>query len=216
MKRVVVAFIPFIIAVGLYALLFSESDVDNIKAKKTSVPGSLDKAPPSLSEEKVKTRELIKSEVRQAKLVNPSHKTQVIVNPDFDGNLWRTSHQSEAYFKQANNLPKDLKGEYYLELDLKKISQLSLGDTFNIELPHLSTAFTAEVDNIVHHTNGDRTIEANFLGMDPRNFSVMTLGDDFIYSQISTQAGSFVLQGRNGYAWIAAKGELASTHLPDD
>ena len=131
---------------------------------------------------------------------------------NFEGDLWRVSEEAKEILQQSVELPKDLRGEHYLELDVETIEKLDMGDTFELVLPHIGTSFTAEVDKMVTHSEGIRTIEANFPGMDKRNFSVITLVPGGLYVEISTPAGAFTMQGTGRYAWIAARGDIPTPH----
>ncbi|MCW8876274.1 MAG: hypothetical protein OQJ89_16815 [Kangiellaceae bacterium] len=133
---------------------------------------------------------------------------------DFNGQIWRNSEEAKAVLEQSGMLPGDLKGEYYLELDVSSLAGLNFGDTFQMHIPHMHASLTAEVDRLTAHPNGDRTIEANFHGMDRRNSAVITLGPDVVYARFSTPEGAFTLEALGNYAWIASRGDMVASHFP--
>ena len=133
---------------------------------------------------------------------------------DFNGQIWRNSEEAKAVLEESGMLPGDLKGEYYLELDVSSLAGLNFGDTFQMHIPHMHASLTAEVDRLTTHPNGDKTIEANFHGMDRRNSAVITLGPEVVYARFSTPEGAFTLEALGNYAWIASRGDMVASHFP--
>jgi hypothetical protein len=131
-------------------------------------------------------------------------------------NLWEESEKArEVLQSHPEKLPGDLAGETYIELNTEQLKQMQLGDVFELTIPQLGTSFAAEVDQITQHPNGDKTIEANFPGMDAYYSAVITLGETNSYAQISTPDGVYLLESQGDYAWIASRNSLVASHWPE-
>ncbi len=127
--------------------------------------------------------------------------------------LWEESEKAREVL-QANpeKLPGDLAGEAYIELNTQQMKSMQLGDVFELTIPQLGTSLAAEVDMVTEHPNGDKTIEANFPGMDKYYSVVFTIGAANSYAQVSTPDGVYLLEAQGDYAWITSRQSLVASH----
>lgn len=127
--------------------------------------------------------------------------------------LWEESEKAREFLQSIpEKLPGDLAGEAYIEVNTQHIKTMQLGDTFELTVPQLGTSLSAEVDMVTEHPNGDKTIEANFPGMDKYYSVVFTVGASNSYAQVSTPDGVYLLEAHGDYAWIASRHSLVASH----
>lgn len=127
--------------------------------------------------------------------------------------LWEESEKAREFLQSIpEKLPGDLAGEAYIEVNTQRIKEMQLGDVFELTVPQLGTSLSAEVDMVTEHPNGDKTIEANFPGMDKYYSVVFTVGASNSYAQVSTPDGVYLLEAHGDYAWIASRHSLVASH----
>lgn len=144
----------------------------------------------------------------------PAHIDQTQSPDRLTGNvIWQTSEEAKNAL-QANpeKLPGDLAEEAYIKLNTTAISQMVIGDGFDVQIPQQGSSLAAEVDYITEHPNGDKTVEAFFPGMDKYFSAVFTVGSERSYAQISTPNGVYILEAQGDNAWITSRQALVASH----
>ncbi|MBB1399003.1 hypothetical protein [Pseudoalteromonas sp. SG44-8] len=143
-------------------------------------------------------------------------KPKVAVNQthdEFDA-INRLSEKAEQILKASGFLPTDLHNEVYIEFDLVALRKLKQGDNFDLAIPQTAETFSAEVTNVIAASNGDKSIFGRVLGADGRfHTTVMTIGADAIYGQLTAPSGNYVFEGKGQYGWLATKRDLYKNHM---
>ncbi|CAM4366898.1 hypothetical protein [Pseudoalteromonas ostreae] len=128
----------------------------------------------------------------------------------------RLSDKAEQVLSASGFLPTDLHNEAYIEFDLVTLKKLKQGDNFDLAIPQTAETFSAEVTNIIAASNGDKSIFGRVLGADGRfHTTVMTIGEDAIYGQLTAPSGNYVFESKGQYGWLAAKRDLYKNHIED-
>lgn len=141
--------------------------------------------------------------------------TDIPLDDDFKG-IARLSEKSKGMLEAAGVLPADVEGKevVYLEFDLDSLRKLEVGDTFDLEIPQTQEIFTAEITQVDHFDNGDRSLISNVIGQGGDfHTSIITVGKDAMYGQFTTISGNWVFESKNEYGWIAAKRDLYKNHV---
>ncbi|MGX5201730.1 hypothetical protein [Aliikangiella sp. IMCC44632] len=129
----------------------------------------------------------------------------------------RTSTEAKAYLEAAGVLPQDLNGEAYVEFDLQALRALEIGDTFNLDIPQTLETFSAEVTNTTIFDNGDKSVFGRLVGSDGvLHTTVLTVGADALYGQLTAPSGNYVFETKEQYGWIAAKRDLYQSHIESE
>lgn len=127
--------------------------------------------------------------------------------------LWAESDLAKEVLHENGHLPVDLNGETYLELDVKMLRNLEVGDYVDISLPGIEEEYDAQVGGIEQHASGNKSVQLNFPGLTRLHGATFTLGKNSVYAQLNTPAGSYTLEAQDGYAWIAPNGALIQNHV---
>lgn len=194
----------FLIAAGITVWLFTKN---NTTTQSTVVVEK--QTTPMVSDQSV---ESTKSSTHNPAI--PAHIDQTQSPDRLTGNLiWQTSEEAKNAL-QANpeKLPGDLAEEAYIKLNTNAISQMVIGDGFDVQIPQQGSSLAAEVDYITEHPNGDKTVEAFFPGMDKYFSAVFTIGSERSYAQISTPNGVYILEAQGENAWITSRQALVASH----
>ncbi|MCG7536621.1 hypothetical protein [Pseudoalteromonas sp. OOF1S-7] len=123
----------------------------------------------------------------------------------------KESQHARAFFKSGTTVPYELYNEAYMELDVKSIRTLAIGDSFEFLIPQTQEKICSEIIDITETEQEKRLIgqvnkEAN------EHYQVhLTLTDDVIYGQIQLPSGNYVFESYGQYAWVAAKRNIHST-----
>lgn len=126
----------------------------------------------------------------------------------------KLSDKAQAILSDAGVLPTDLNNEAYIEFDLPSLRALEAGDNFELMIPQSAETFIAEVTFIDVASNGDKSIFGNVTGADGRfHTTVLTVGKDAVYGQLTAPSGNYVFESKDQYGWIAAKRDLYKKHV---
>ncbi len=126
----------------------------------------------------------------------------------------KQSTEAKDILLEAGVLPSDLAEEAYLEFDLDTLRSLEVGDTFDIEIPQTLETFSTEVTQTQGFPNGDKSVFGRLVGSDGEfHNSVMTVGEDALYGQITTPSGNYVFETKGKHGWLAAKRDLYKSHV---
>lgn len=131
---------------------------------------------------------------------------------DKDTVIWRESDVSKEILEKRGLIPADVADEAYIELDLQELHAVEVGDFLDLYIPQLGGSYTAEVDFIQQHDNGDRTVEAHIPGAGSLYSAVITLGEEAVYGNLATQRDVYILEGFGRHAWLAPKSSMISNH----
>lgn len=155
----------------------------------------------------IKSKEDVESDISEPAIPVVSSDSQ------FSG-IAKQSAQAKAILEKAGILPTDLAEEAYLEFDLESLRALEVGDTFDIEIPQTLETFSTEVTQTKRFANGDRSVFGRLIGSDGEfHNSVMTVGEDALYGQITTPSGNYVFETKGKHGWLAAKRDLYKSHV---
>ncbi|MFA0810249.1 hypothetical protein [Microbulbifer epialgicus] len=127
--------------------------------------------------------------------------------------LWEQSELAREVLHANGRLPKDLKGETYLELNVEMLRNLEVGDYIDLDLPGVEGDYDAQVSSIQQHASGNKSLELNFPGYARLVGATITLGKDVVYAQLNLPSGSYTMEAQDGYAWIAPNGALIQGHV---
>ncbi len=125
------------------------------------------------------------------------------------------SEEAEKELTRLGKVREDLEGEAFIEVDHDEIIALNVGDTLKIEIPELDMFYDVKVDYVSNDAFGNKTVEAELPNYDARYSSVITVGKDAIYANISTPQGLYVMEGNGRYAWVAETQDLIKDVIPD-
>ncbi|WP_440056342.1 hypothetical protein ACSLBF_19725 (plasmid) [Pseudoalteromonas sp. T1lg65] len=129
----------------------------------------------------------------------------------------KLSDVAKSVLENAKVLPKDLNNEAYIEFDLDTLRTLESGDTFELLIPQTQESFIAEVSSTSIAANGDKSVFGSVTGADGRfHTTVLTIGKDAIYGQLTAPSGNYVFESKEQYGWIAAKRDLYRSHREEE
>ncbi|MCG9759658.1 MULTISPECIES: hypothetical protein [Pseudoalteromonas] len=129
----------------------------------------------------------------------------------------KVSTQAKAVLSAAKVLPQDLNNEAYIEFDLPTLRKLEGGDNFELLIPQTQESFVAEVTGISLAGNGDKSVFGKVTGADGRfHTTVLTVGKDAVYGQLTAPSGNYVFESKDQYGWIAAKRDLYRSHKEEE
>ncbi|ASD69382.1 hypothetical protein [Pseudoalteromonas piscicida] len=129
----------------------------------------------------------------------------------------KVSNQAKAVLSAAKVLPQDLNNEAYIEFDLPTLRKLEGGDNFELLIPQTQESFVAEVTGISLAENGDKSVFGKVTGADGRfHTTVLTVGKDAVYGQLTAPSGNYVFESKDQYGWIAAKRDLYRSHKEEE
>ncbi|USD23148.1 hypothetical protein MJO52_08430 [Microbulbifer variabilis] len=127
--------------------------------------------------------------------------------------LWEESELAKQVLHENGRLPKDLKGETYLELNVDMLRNLEIGEYVDMDLPGVEGDYDAQVGSIQQHASGNKSLELNFPGHARLFGATITLGKDVVYAQLNLPSGSYTMEAQDGFAWIAPNGALIQGHV---
>ncbi len=185
----------------------STKPVENITSK-TSEPVSTRKSP--VKDPNIPTR--LSTGVDMFLDNSPSVQGDESWLDEKDTIVWQLSEQAEKILKDDGHIPADVNNEVYVELDVKELLSVEVGEYMDLYIPQINGSYTGEVDYITEHENGDRTIEAHIPGAGNLYSAVITLGDNAVYGTLGTQDDVYLMEGNGQYAWIASKSDLVAKH----
>lgn len=126
----------------------------------------------------------------------------------------KLSEKAKSVLSEAGVLPSDLNNEAYVEFDLPSLRALEAGDNFELMIPQSAETFIAEVTFVDVADNGDKSIFGNVTGADGRfHTTVLTVGKDAVYGQLTAPSGNYVYESKDQYGWIASKRDLYRKHV---
>ncbi|QZO15352.1 hypothetical protein [Pseudoalteromonas piscicida] len=129
----------------------------------------------------------------------------------------KVSNKAKAVLSAAKVLPQDLNNEAYIEFDLPTLRKLEGGDNFELLIPQTQESFVAEVTGISLAENGDKSVFGKVTGADGRfHTTVLTVGKDAVYGQLTAPSGNYVFESKNQFGWIAAKRDLYRSHKEEE
>lgn len=214
MKRLIILTLIFVAAgvIGYWA--YMQSQVGDDSSASTPVVDvdlveSQDAVPRSREREKLNNNDA------SEKLAEMGDELLETLSSDAEFNgISRPSSEAKAVLEEAGVLPKDLKGEAYVEFDLEGLRRLEVGDTFNLEIPQTSEMFSAEVTKTSIFDNGDKSVFGRLVGSDGElHTTVLTVGDGALYGQFTTASGNYVFESLGQHGWLAAKRDLYRNHV---
>ena len=127
--------------------------------------------------------------------------------------VWTTSEDGKKVLEAEGYIPADVTDEAYIELDREELMTVEVGEYLDLYIPQFGGSYTGEVDHVVTHPNGDRTVEAHIPGAGSLYAAVITLGENATYGNLATPRDVFVLEGNDKYAWIAPKSSMMQNHI---
>lgn len=127
--------------------------------------------------------------------------------------VWTTSEDGKKVLEAEGYIPADVTDEAYIELDREELMTVEVGEYLDLYIPQFGGSYTGEVDHVVTHPNGDRTVEAHIPGAGSLYAAVITLGENATYGNLATPHDVFVLEGNDKYAWIAPKSSMMQNHI---
>ncbi|MCZ8528755.1 hypothetical protein [Alteromonas sp. PRIM-21] len=127
--------------------------------------------------------------------------------------VWTTSKEGKKVLEAEGHIPADVTDEAYIELDREELMTVEVGEYLDLYIPQFDGSYTGEVDHVVTHPNGDRTVEAHIPGAGSLYAAVITLGENATYGNLATPRDVFVLEGNDKYAWIAPKSSMMQNHI---
>ncbi len=127
--------------------------------------------------------------------------------------VWTTSEDGKEVLEAEGYIPADVTDEAYIELDREELMTVEVGEYLDLYIPQFGGSYTGEVDHVVTHPNGDRTVEAHIPGAGSLYAAVITLGENATYGNLATPRDVFVLEGNDKYAWIAPKSSMMQNHI---
>ena len=78
--------------------------------------------------------------------------------------VWTTSEDGKKVLEAEGYIPADVTDEAYIELDREELMTVEVGEYLDLYIPQFGGSYTGEVDHVVTHPNGDRTVEAHIPG----------------------------------------------------
>ncbi len=123
----------------------------------------------------------------------------------------KESQHARAFFKSSTTVPYELHNEAYMELDVKSIRTLAIGDSFEFLIPQTQEKICSEIVDITQTDQEKRLTGQVGKQADERYQVHLTLTDDVIYGQIQLPSGNYVFESYGQYAWVAAKRNI---HTP--
>ena len=127
--------------------------------------------------------------------------------------VWTTSEDGKKVLEAEGYIPADVTDEAYIELDREELMTVEVGEYLDLYIPQFGGSYTGEVDHVVTHPNGDRTVEAHIPGAGSLYAAVITLGENATYGNLATPRDVFVLEGNDKYARIAPKSSMMQNHI---
>lgn len=127
--------------------------------------------------------------------------------------VWTTSEDGKKVLEAEGYIPADVTDEAYIELDREELMTVEVGEYLDLYIPQFGGSYTGEVDHVVTHPNGDRTVEAHIPGAGSLYAAVITLGENATYGNLATPRDVFVFEGNDKYAWIAPKSSMMQNHI---
>jgi hypothetical protein len=127
--------------------------------------------------------------------------------------IWQDSETSKQILTESGLVPADVADEAYIELDREELLSVEIGEYLDLYIPQFGGSYTGEVDHMVTHPNGDKTIEAHIPGAGSLYAAVITVGEKATYGNLATPRDVFVLEGNDKYAWIAPKSSMMQSHI---
>ncbi|ALO44382.1 hypothetical protein [Pseudoalteromonas phenolica] len=151
--------------------------------------------------------------VKETAIVADKPSVKSDIEPSFYA-INKLSEKAQSVLSEAGVLPSDLNNEAYIEFDLPSLQELEAGDNFELMIPQSAETFIAEVTFIDVASNGDKSIFGNVTGADGRfHTTVLTVGKDAVYGQLTAPSGNYVFESKDQYGWIAAKRDLYRKHV---
>ncbi|WP_156158655.1 hypothetical protein [Pseudoalteromonas rubra] len=123
----------------------------------------------------------------------------------------KESQHARAFFKSSTTVPYELYNEAYMELDVKSIRTLALGDSFEFLIPQTQEKICSEIVDITQTDQEKRLTGQVGKHADERYQVHLTLTNDVIYGQIQLPSGNYMFESYGQYAWVAAKRNI---HTP--
>ncbi|MFZ8198716.1 hypothetical protein [Alteromonas portus] len=214
MKKRIVAASTAIVAIGcIFAF------VDNSPSDKKEVTAAQNETK-SVGNESTVTKQrngkVLSTGVDNFKPKNEAElKAQATTNgkSENDTIVWTTSEDGKKVLEAEGYIPADVTDEAYIELDREELMTVEVGEYLDLYIPQFGGSYTGEVDHVVTHPNGDRTVEAHIPGAGSLYAAVITLGENATYGNLATPRDVFVLEGNDKYAWIAPKSSMMQNHI---
>ncbi|WP_157576968.1 hypothetical protein [Pseudoalteromonas rubra] len=125
----------------------------------------------------------------------------------------KESQHARAFFKSGTTVPYELYDEAYVELDVKSIRTLEVGDSFEFLIPQTQEKICSEIIDITETGQEKRLTGQVGKQPDERSYVYLTLTDDVIYGQIQLPSGNYIFESYGQYAWVAEKHNIHSTPL---
>jgi len=201
MKRILFISLCVLIIIATFIFNKQSEDKQNIVIVQNSKPDEINVSPPSVLVEK------------EAHIDTAKPLTKTDVGSEFYA-INKLSEKAKSVLSEAGVLPSDLNNEAYVEFDLPSLRALEAGDNFELMIPQSAETFIAEVTFIDVAGNGDKSIFGNVTGADGRfHTTVLTVGKDAVYGQLTAPSGNYVFETKDQYGWIAAKRDLYRKHV---
>jgi len=197
-KKLVFPVLVVLLGVGYYFWAKGQSNSESQVAKIPEPKMVVDKVPVEITQDEVVEDE-------------PSIEDELI--EEAEKVLWEESELAREVLHESGRLPKDLKGETYLELNVDMLRNLEIGEYVDLDLPGVEGEYDAQVGNIQQHASGNKSLNLNFPGHARLFGATITLGKDVVYAQLNLPSGSYTMEAQGDYAWIAPNGALIQGHV---
>ncbi|TKB03042.1 hypothetical protein E5672_08265 [Alteromonas portus] len=214
MKKGIFAASTAIVAIGCIFAFIDNSPSD--KKKVTAAQNETKSVGNESTVTKQRNGKVLSTGVDNFKPKNEAElKAQATTNgkSERDTIVWTTSEDGKKVLEAEGHIPADVTDEAYIELDREELMTVEVGEYLDLYIPQFGGSYTGEVDHVVTHPNGDRTVEAHIPGAGSLYAAVITLGENATYGNLATPRDVFVLEGNDKYAWIAPKSSMMQNHI---
>jgi len=133
-----------------------------------------------------------------------------------DGNtLWSESENQELVPDKFLNMGLNPQA---LKINHDRIHKLKIGNEISLSIPQLAQSYAMNVEQILRHRNGDRTVSGHLRDTDLPYSVIITSGVQASFATINTPDGSYVMEAEGDSGWIMSIANLdylIDTNLDD-
>jgi len=109
--------------------------------------------------------------------------------------------------------PKEkVKPLYYFSYKIGDVKKLKKGDTF--VLPEIEDIeYEIEISNVTKNSNGSITVQGSIDNSDDSYYAIITEGNNTLLMTISTENGTFSVEGKKGEGYIYREGDINRAYI---
>ena len=111
--------------------------------------------------------------------------------------LWAAS--SDSIDMDIPAAQSDIEGAVLLEYDTNRLRSLQYGDSLQITVPQMNTAYRVQVEKVTNHPGGIKVIQAR---QSDNVRLLLTLGQKNTFANLATLDGNFELVGNTSAGWL--------------